>query len=320
MQGNEYSTAMEEDDIMLPEGYTGAEGEDLFDEASWGSQSGEGAGEPEEGESGQAAEPPDTQQQPAEDGTQAPTTGQPVSSAGDGDGQPQPPPTTEQPGTAGAGTFRFKARVDHQDRDVEVNESDLPGLYQRAQITERAQAKEAQTASRLTMAEEAAKRAGFDGLDSLLESVTRNRQEAEVRRLTMEGVHEDVARDMAARKFAVQTPAERRTEKLEGAGDVPRRDFRGEVNELLNARPDLRGKQLPPEVVRAAAGGKPLMTALYEHEAGQARAEAQRLREENEIMRQNAANAARAPVSGTQGSGVENKPGDPFLKGFDEDY
>ena len=305
---------------MLPEGYTGAEGEDLFDESSWGGQSGTGAGESGGAEPGQEpAQPPTQDPPPAEEGAPAPTTGQEAQPVGDAGTASQEAPTTGQQGMA-PGKLKFKARVDHQDRDVEVDESDLPNLYQKAQITERAQAKEAQTASRLTMAEEAARRAGFDGLDSLLESVTKSKQEAEVKRLTMEGVHEDVAKDMAARKFAAPR-AEPAQQPTAPGGGAPARDFRAEVTELLTARPELKGKPLPQEVLAATAKGKPLMAAFYEHEAGQARAEAERLRQENEIMKQNAANAARAPVSGTQGGGApNNKPEDDFLRGFNEDY
>ena len=64
--------------------------------------------------------------------------------AGDGDDSPaSPEDAPEDAPTAGetpAGRkLRFTARVDHEDREVELDESELPGLYQRAQVTERAQ-------------------------------------------------------------------------------------------------------------------------------------------------------------------------------------
>jgi hypothetical protein len=298
---------MEDQDIMLPEGYTGAEGEDLFDEASWGAGAEDGAGK---GAQTVQMTEPDTAG--TEESGQPPATGQEPLLEGAGEAEEPTAPTTGQQDAPAVSKLRFKARIDHQDRDVELEESELPGLYQRAQITERAQAKEAQTASRLTMAEEAAKRAGYDGLDSLLESVAKNKQEAEVRRLTLEGVHEDVAKDMAARKFA---PTKTQVEQPQTA-DEPSRDYQREVSELLTARPELRGKALPPEVM-AAAQSQPLMAAYYAYEVGQARAETERIRQENEILKQNAANAARAPVGATHGGGAtDTKPEDDFLRGF----
>lgn len=298
---------MEDQDIMLPEGYTGAEGEDIFDEASWGAGPEDG-----QGKGTQPEQPPAQGPNGTEGSDQSPTTEQESPTAGAGAPEEPTAPTTGQQDAPAGSKLRFKARVDHQDRDVELDESELPGLYQRAQITERAQSKEAQTASRLTMAEEAAKRAGFDGLDSLLESVSKTRQEAEVRRLTLEGVHEDVAKDMAARKFA---PTKTQMEQPQTAAESSR-DYQREVSDLLTARPELRGKALPPEVM-AAAQSQPLMAAYYAYEVGQARAETERIRQENEILKQNAANAARAPVGATQGGGAtDTKPEDDFLRGF----
>ena len=89
---------------------------------------------------------------------------------------------------------------------------------------------------------------------------------------------------------------------------------------LKAARPDLMGKQLPVEVIRACTDGKNpkhLMVAYAEYELAQQKAEAEKLRKENEVLKQNAAAAARAPVSGVSGGGATNTvPDDDFMKGF----
>ena len=93
------ASAAPESDVLLPEGWT--EDEDLF------------AGEAEEDAAGGAAPPP--REEPTET---APATGE---------------------STAASPKLRFTARVDHEDRQVELDESELPAIWQKAQITERAQ-------------------------------------------------------------------------------------------------------------------------------------------------------------------------------------
>ena len=101
-----------------------------------------------------------------------------------------------------------------------------------------------------------------------------------------------------------------------------------EVKELMRARPDLKGIQLPEEVAKACAEeGKPLVLAYAEYEtrmaraaADKARKEAEKVAKENKVLKHNAAAAARAPVSGVSGGGAtDTKPKDDFLRGFDSD-
>ena len=57
--------------------------------------------------------------------------------AGPQENVPEEAPAT---GRRAAGSkLRFTARVDHEDREVELDENELPDLYQKAQATERAQ-------------------------------------------------------------------------------------------------------------------------------------------------------------------------------------
>ena len=82
------------------------------------------------------------------------------------------------------------------------------------------------------------------------------------------------------------------------------RDFEQEVRDLYEAKPQLRGEELPHEVVKACAEGKNL-TQAYEDYANE------------QTRKQNARAAAQAPVrSVTLGGSVDAKPEDAFLRGF----
>lgn len=110
-ESNRQTAAAADEDLMLPEGWT--EDEDLFASESEG--------------------PETTQQAETLPG---------LTPAGEENAGPDPAPEGEVPATDArpSGTkLRFTARVDHQDRDVELDESELPALYQKAQATERAQ-------------------------------------------------------------------------------------------------------------------------------------------------------------------------------------
>ena len=94
------------------------------------------------------------------------------------------------------------------------------------------------------------------------------------------------------------------------------RDYDEEVQELFAARPELRGGELPAEVLMACVGGKRL-TDAYSDYARTLRQDADSLRKENRVLRQNAKAAAQAPVRGvTRGGGTNAKPEDAFLRGF----
>ena len=133
-------------------------------------------------------------------------------------------------------------------------------------------------------------------------------------------MHPEVARDIVERRLQdVAAPTQRAVAQADAVVNTGvDRDYQAEVEELLQARPQLRGQALPDAVSRAAVeGDKRLLLAYLDYEAQQAQAENERLRKENEIYKQNAATAARSPVRGVSGGGVTDlKPSDPFLDGF----
>lgn len=316
-------TTADQDDVFLPEGW--GEGDDIFaDPESW--TGGKPADEPAEGQEqpegtapaetgGEAA--PTTEQTPAGDAAGAETGAAPTTE--------QPPaetaPTTEPGKQDAPHTLRFKAKIDREDREVEVDESDLPSLYQRAQNHDRAQNKLARLSPLVDSAEAMARRMGYDSLQAMVDKAEEGYKESEVRRLKREGVHEEVARDMVQRRMDQASEEARAREQEKPAAPAPGRDFKAETAELLNQRPELQGKKLPEEVVKACVyQGKNLLAAYAEYEARQEKAEAESLRQRIRILEQNQAAAAKAPVKGAVGGGdAGTKPEDPFLLGFDSD-
>ena len=110
-------------------------------------------------------------------------------------------------------------------------------------------------------------------------------------------------------------PPEEETAEEEPA---PERDFVKEVQQLKALYPDF--KEMPDEVAKAAVGGANLLTAYVAYREQQTRKAAETLEKENEVLRQNAAAAAKAPVRGITGGGAaDTKPRNNLLVGFDED-
>lgn len=96
------------------------------------------------------------------------------------------------------------------------------------------------------------------------------------------------------------------------------RDFKAEVNQLKALYPDF--KEMPDEVAKAAANGANLLTAYLAYREKQTSKAAASLKKENEVLKQNAASAAKAPVKGVTGGGATNtKPQHRLLDGFDSD-
>ena len=112
-----------------------------------------------------------------------------------------------------------------------------------------------------------------------------------------------------------------------GNAAAQHRDFRREIEELMAGHSQLReslarGETFPREVIHASVKeGISLRTAYAEYEARKLREENEKIKRENEILRQNGRNALRAPVrSATAWGGESPKGKDPFLEGFDSDY
>ena len=311
-ESNIIETSPEDEDIMLPEGY-GADDDIFADPQNWtGKQTDEPASEDKDEDNGAddgAEEAPTTAQETAQDvsgsdNANAPTTEHTA-------------PTTAQEASTAPNMLKFKAKYNSQEQDVELNESDLPGIWQKAQNHDKMQSRYNEREELFNNLEQLAKRLGYANVKEMAEKADGAFQEAEVKSLMdKEGVSERVAKAIVAQEMQSRAGNAPTAQPQE----APKRNTQAEVTELLTAKPQLRGQQLPPEVIAEWGGGKNLLLAYTEYENRKAAAETARLQQENNIHKQNAANAAKAPVRGVASGGATNTKGDDdFLKGFNSD-
>lgn len=322
---NIIETSPGDDDLMLPEGY-GAD-DDLFaDPKTWtgkqADESAEESGDGEEGKDDGAEDAPTTAQETAQDvqgndDADAPTTEQ------DAPTTEQDAPTTAQETEATPNMLKFKAKYDSQETDVEVKESDLPGIWQKAQNHDRMQSRFNEQQTLIGELDAMARMMGYANARDMKDKAAGAYRDAEIKSMTDTGVPERIAKAVVAQEMQSRSAA---PSAPYATGEPPQatpavRNPAAEVAELLQARPELRGQQIPREVLSAAAAGKNLLLAFTEHENRQKTVEVEKAQQENSILKQNAANAAKAPVKGTASGGSPKDKGgeDDFLKGFNAD-
>ena len=297
MDEQNMAAIQEEEDVMMPDGY--GTGDDFFAD-EWTGQDADAQPEPE-----QEAEP----EEPKED---APTTEQPEE-----DHEAQDP-ETETPEDAPR-RLRFKARVDREDMDVDIGEDEVPTLYQLAKAGERWKAKNDSMSQQMEHYVQMAKGMGYATVDEMIAKTAESYKNTKVQELVEQGTPQTIAEDYVDRMMqreAAKTP----NPEPEPTPEHHERDIQAEAKELIVARPDLKMQQLPTEVVDAWRSGENLLNAYNRYEARQKEAENQKLKKENNILKQNAAAAAKAPVKGVSGGApTDTEPEDPFLKGFDSD-
>lgn len=288
----------EEEDVMMPDGY--GTGDDFFAD-EWTGQDADAQPEPE-----QEAEP----EKPKED---APTTEQPE------ENYEAQEPEAETPEDAPR-RLRFKARVDREDMDVDIGEDEVPALYQLAKAGERWKAKNDTMRQQVEHYEQMAKGMGYATVDEMIQKTAEGYKAAKVQELMEQGTPQTIAEDYVDRMMQREAAKAPDPEPEEPTPEAHERNIQAEAQELIVARPDLKTRQLPMEVVEAWRNGENLLNAYNRYEARQKEAENQKLKKENNILKQNAAAAAKAPVKGvTGGAPTDTEPEDPFLKGFDSD-
>lgn len=97
------------------------------------------------------------------------------------------------------------------------------------------------------------------------------------------------------------------------------RDLRAEVEQLRALYPDVR--EMPDEVAASVSQGVPVITAYLAYREKQSAKAAATLKKENQILKQNAANSAKAPVRGvTGGDSTPPKKKSLFEEGFDAGF
>lgn len=301
-------TPTENDDVLLPVGWDGVG--DIFEADSWTDPATVGIAEL--AEEGRSAETEPSEETPAIE---------PETSGAEQDENTEPVEETE----VTPSKLKFKTQYNHQELDVELDESDLPTIYQKSLALDRERERVNKAKPVMDMAAKLAAQMGFDDPVAMLEAASNNYRQSEIDALVNEGVHKSVAEAVVNSRLSaaaeVKPELEAETES-EAAPAAPTRDFTEEVAELMSIRPELRGKQIPDEVQKAAVeGGVRLATAYLNYEFQQMKAENERLKNTNKIHEQNAASAARAPVTGTSGGGeTDTTPSDPFLVGFNSGY
>lgn len=307
---------VENTESLIPEGWDGQG--DFFDDASWSDGPAETSAETEAEDSKPEVDPTTVEEEPAEEPVQedeAPTT-------------EQEEPVAEEVSRK----LKFKAKVDHNDLDVELDESDLPDMYQKAQVVDRVQSQMGKMKGTVDRATKLAKGMGFENADAMLIAAAKNHLQNEIDRLVNDEEHPVnpvIAQDIMERRLGYTMEeleslesdvAEEVSESAPEAPTDPKqgRDIQSEVLELIKAHPELAGTAFPGEVAkRAAETGERLIDVYNDYANNNQAAKIQDLVKENQVLKQNAETAKRAPVTGVTGHGIEgNEPDDPFMEGF----
>lgn len=302
----------EELEPLLPDGWT--EGDDYFDSGSWtGSTEAESAAAEESAETG--ADESATEN--AEEETPATET--------QTDSELNTDSTEETPATETAqekpAKFKVKFQFNHKEVEEEIDQADLPQIMQLARSAERYKARASQSEAAQGVHEKAtviAKILGYESPDALMDDVLKNARSTERESLIGKGNSEEIVDDFLERKYSKA----KSSPEAESPKAAQPSAFAQQAKELLDAFPQLSGQKLPDGVIKAAAKGEATLLEAYRaHKAEADAAEMERIRKENQILRQNAASAKRAPVSGVSKGGSTNmRPDDDFLAGFNSDY
>lgn len=303
----EISAASEEFEAFLPEGW--AEGDNIFDVDSW--TGGTDQADESDADDGQEA---DTEADNGSDDAGATRTNDDAGESGeDGDNAPANEQETERP------KLRFSAQIDHKMEDVELDENDLPTIYQKAHVTDRMKERLGKAQPIIDKGNRLAKILGYDSIDAMLDAAEDSYRQGEIERLTGEGVHPDVAKELVETRTSRAVADKAEQAQADDDVETPEtRNYEAEVADLLKVHPELRGTTLPESVVNDCVVNKrPLVSAYESYARKQAEAENKAVKAENKRLKQNADAARRAPVRGVSKGGKTNTdPDDPFLAGF----
>lgn len=277
----------EEYEPMLPDGW--GEGDDFFaDPSTW---------------SGNAAQTDESAEQQGDDGStetdtgveEAPTTGDtedPDNRSAESDTEQTESGQTQEPVK---NSRILKLKVNHTEQEIDINALSDEELIARLQ-----------------------KSAAFDAMKD-------DQMKAKYREIYNEqidaGMTEAAARMVAANEcggkaYPLEDPAPETVEEQPQATAAPARDTIAELAQLKALYPDF--SEVPDEVARAYANGANLLTAYVAYREQQTSKTAASLKKENQVLKQNAASAAKAPVKGVTGGGAtDTKPKNDLLAGFD---
>ena len=279
----------ESDDIILPDGWQ--EGDDIFADPSTWSGASQQSGQTEETqteEESTAAEE-STEEVPTTDNTEE-TEGQSAEQETDTtSGQ------TEEPAKR---SRILKLKVNHEDHEVDIesmSDDELIAALQKSKAFDAMKDEQAKARYR----------------EVYHEQITEGMTPAAAKMIA--------ANEVGGKTYSLEDPAEpeKPTTPAPTVSQPVSRDFSKEIKELKDLYPDA---VVPDEVAKAAANGTNLLTAYLAYREKQNSKAAASLKKENEVLKQNAASAAKAPVKGVTGGGAtDTKPQHDILKGFDSD-
>lgn len=298
---------VEEDDAMLPDGWS--EGDDFFKVDSWSggtSQADESVGGADDAATGE-----DSDTQTEEDGltmTDEDSTEEQDRSA---DAETDEG-LSGQTDSVGKAPRIVKLKVNHEDRDVDIDsmsDDDLRAWGQKAAAYDRYLEKQAK----------AKYIAAFQ--DEIRNGMTEAHAHMVASHVTGKSFEltDDEKNDSS---FAVELEdiyAKPQTPKAAepAPAAVDERDLAAEIAQLRDVYPEFT--EMPDEVAKAVANGANLLMAYVAYRGKQSEKAAASLKKENAVLKQNAAAAAKAPVKGVTGGGAAPKPKSDLLAGFDSD-
>ena len=239
--------------------------------------------------------------------SEAPTTGEPDAGSVPDAGAQQPDGTPDgEKKPEGYASRKLTLRVNHQDQEVDVgamSDDELRTLLQKGKAYDAMKDAENRKTYRAVYQEEIS--AG------MTETVARMAAKEAAGGNTYSLTDEEDAKASEQQG----EPAPKETSAPPPAG----RDLRAEVEQLRALYPEV--KEFPDEVARAVSTGIPVLTAYLAYREKQSAKTAASLQKENNILKQNAANSAKAPVRGvTGGDSSAPKKKSIFEEGFDAGF
>lgn len=280
---------------ILPEGWN--EGDDLFADAATdgdtvaadGSESVDLGSTENEGGADGDLEVPTTDVKDAEAGPNAEDVTEELGA--DGSEEPAAPPSRI-----------LKLKVNHNEYELDVNSLSDEDLIARLQKAD-----------------------AFDAMkDAQMKDKFREVYEEQILNGMTEGVAKLVASNACGGKtYSLNDEEEPAVSTAPAAAPVAAEpqataDFTSQVKQLKTIFPDF--KSMPEEVMAAYSHGADLISAYSAYRVRESEKASKTIKKENQILRQNAASAAKAPVKGVTGGGnTGQKADDPFLRGFDSD-
>lgn len=278
----------EELDPMLPDGWS--EGDDFFaDPSTW-------SGAKQSGQTGEAQSQEESSM--VDTGSEeALTTGETEETGGQSAEEETEDPASGQTEAPVKNSRILKLKVNHADQEVDINsmsDEELIAALQKSRAFD-------------AMKDEQAK-ARFR--EVYQDQIDAGMTEAAAKMIA--------AHECGGKTYSLEDHTEQEATPTPAPTSPHSRDYVAEVQKLKALYPDF--KETPDEVALAVANGVDLLTAYVAYREQQTHKAAASLKKENEVLKQNAASAAKAPVKGVTGGGATNtKPKNDLIAGFDSD-